>query len=375
VTVLFCDLVDSTRLSRQLDPEDYRTVIRAYQETVVAAIQPFDSDVAQYLGDGLLLYFGWPQAHEDAALRAVHASLAILDALEPLNTHLEPQHGMRVAVRLGLHTGLAVIGAMGSGTRQEALAMGDTPNIAAPHPRAGRAQYGGAQRYDGTPSARGLCAGGLGHPSPQGSDGADAGLPPQDALTWRRKQKPWVAINLHLRHLTSASQSNVFALTKAPRHFKVFASWFHTSRAGEVQQNAYTIARAGGRHAGLLRTYERKSTAEIQRALRSYERQVELHRQKIHSPEQFVQDWSTLRSHVQSGLLRHWQEDVVCNQELAEIMRGLLRERCWVVKDDKKFEHYLFDLGRLVREYALAAVEERQKQEDTASLEFYEGYI
>jgi hypothetical protein len=94
-----------------------------------------------------------------------------------------------------------------------------------------------------------------------------------------------------------------------------------------VQQNAYAIARAGGRHAGLLRIYERKSVAEIQRALRSYERQVELHRQKIHSPEQFVQDWSTLRSHVQSGLLRHWQEDVVRNQELAEIMRGLLRER------------------------------------------------
>ena len=94
-----------------------------------------------------------------------------------------------------------------------------------------------------------------------------------------------------------------------------------------MQQNAYTIARTGGRHAGLLRTYERKSTAEIQRALRSYERQVELHRQKIHSPDQFVQDWGTLRSHVQSGLLRHWQEDVVRNQELAEIMRGLLRAR------------------------------------------------
>ena len=94
-----------------------------------------------------------------------------------------------------------------------------------------------------------------------------------------------------------------------------------------MQPNAYAIARAGGRHAGLLRTYARKSTAKIQRALRSYERQVELHRQKIHSPEQFVEDWGTLRSHVQNGLLRHWQEDVVRNQELAEIMRGLLRER------------------------------------------------
>lgn len=131
VTVLFCDLVDSTGLSRQLDPEDYRTVIRAYQEAAVAAIQPFDGYVAQYLGDGLLLYFGWPQAHEDTALRAVHAGLAILEALGPLNTHLEPRHGVRIAVRIGLHTGLAVVGAMGSGTRQEVLAIGDTPNLTA----------------------------------------------------------------------------------------------------------------------------------------------------------------------------------------------------------------------------------------------------
>ena len=94
-----------------------------------------------------------------------------------------------------------------------------------------------------------------------------------------------------------------------------------------MQQNAYAIARAEGRHAGLLRTYERKSATEIQRALRSYERQVELHQQKILSPEQFVEDWGTLCSHVQSGLLRHWQEDLIRNQELAEIMRGLLRER------------------------------------------------
>jgi class 3 adenylate cyclase/predicted ATPase len=131
VTVLFGDLVDSTILARQLDPEDYRAVVGAYQEAAVAAMQPFDGYVAQYLGDGLLLYFGWPQAHEDAASRAVHASLAILEAMGPLNTRLAPQYGVRVAVRLGLHTGLAVIGAMGSGARQEQLAMGDTPNIAA----------------------------------------------------------------------------------------------------------------------------------------------------------------------------------------------------------------------------------------------------
>ena len=97
----------------------------------MAAMQPFDGYVAQYLGDGLLVYFGYPQAHEDAAQRAVRAGLAIVDAMAPLNTRLEPQYGVRVAVRLGLHTGMAVVGSVGSGARQEQLAMGDTPNIAA----------------------------------------------------------------------------------------------------------------------------------------------------------------------------------------------------------------------------------------------------
>ena len=131
LTVMFCDLVDSTSLAQQLDPEDYRAVVRAYQEAAVAAIQPFDGYVAQYLGDGLLVYFGYPQAHEDAAQRAVRAGLAIVDAMAPLNARLGPQYGVRVAVRLGLHTGVAVVGTVGSGARQEQLAMGDTPNIAA----------------------------------------------------------------------------------------------------------------------------------------------------------------------------------------------------------------------------------------------------
>jgi class 3 adenylate cyclase/predicted ATPase len=131
LTVLFCDLVDSTKLAQQLDPEDYCAVVRAYQEAAVAAVQPFDGYVAQYLGDGLLVYFGYPQAREDAAQRAVRAGLAMVDAMAPLNTRLEPQYGVHVAVRLGLHTGVAVVGSVGSGTRQEQLAMGDTPNIAA----------------------------------------------------------------------------------------------------------------------------------------------------------------------------------------------------------------------------------------------------
>lgn len=94
-----------------------------------------------------------------------------------------------------------------------------------------------------------------------------------------------------------------------------------------MTQNAYAVAKAGGRHAGLLQTYQGKSTREIQRAMRSYERQVELHRQKMRHPEQFVEAWDQKNSHAQRRLLRHWQDDLTRNQELAEVMRGILQER------------------------------------------------
>jgi class 3 adenylate cyclase len=88
LTVLFCDLADSTRLAPQLDPEDLRDVIRAYQAACVAVLQRFGGYVAQYLGDGLLVYFGYPQAHEDDAQRAVRTGLGMLAAMETLNTSL-----------------------------------------------------------------------------------------------------------------------------------------------------------------------------------------------------------------------------------------------------------------------------------------------
>jgi predicted ATPase/class 3 adenylate cyclase len=131
LTVMFCDLVDSTHLSGQLDPEDLRAVLRAYQQTSAEVIQHYEGHIAQYLGDGLLVYFGWPQAHEDDAQRAVHAGLGILAAMQRLNTRLQQEKGMRVAVRIGLHTGPVVVGEMGGGGRHEHLALGDTPNIAA----------------------------------------------------------------------------------------------------------------------------------------------------------------------------------------------------------------------------------------------------
>jgi TOMM system kinase/cyclase fusion protein len=131
LTVLFCDLVDSTALSGRLDPEDLREVVRAYQEACATVIARFEGYIAQYLGDGLLVYFGYPQAHEDDAQRAVRSGLGMMEAVGQLNTRLEHEHGVHLAVRLGIHTGLVVVGEMGGGERQEHLALGETPNVAA----------------------------------------------------------------------------------------------------------------------------------------------------------------------------------------------------------------------------------------------------
>src|SRR5215475_2787245 len=129
LTVMFCDLVDSTKLSSQLDPEEYREVVRAYQTACTEVIRRYDGHIAQLLGDGLLVYFGYPQAHEDDAQRAVRAGLGILAAIEDLNKSLQQAKGIGLAVRLGIHTGLVVVGAMGSQGRQEQLALGEVPNV------------------------------------------------------------------------------------------------------------------------------------------------------------------------------------------------------------------------------------------------------
>jgi class 3 adenylate cyclase len=131
LTVLFCDLVDSTVLASQLDPEEWREVVRAYQDTCAKVIARFEGHIAQYLGDGLLVYFGYPLAHEDDAQRAVRAALGMLEALGQLTTRLGQERGMHLAARLGIHTGLVVVGDAGGGARQEQLALGETPNLAA----------------------------------------------------------------------------------------------------------------------------------------------------------------------------------------------------------------------------------------------------
>ncbi len=130
ITILFCDLVDSTGLAGTLDPEDLRELIRDYHRACAAVIARFDGSIAQYLGDGLLVYFGYPRAHEDDAPRALHAALGMLESIEGLNERLQRLGKPRLRVRIGIHTGLVVVGEVGEG-HQEQLAIGEVPNIAA----------------------------------------------------------------------------------------------------------------------------------------------------------------------------------------------------------------------------------------------------
>ena len=126
VTVMFSDLVGSTALSARMDPEDLREVISAYQKSVVASVRRFGGFVAKYMGDGVLIYFGYPQAHEDDAERAVRAGLEIVAAVTALKSSVPLQ------TRIGIATGLVVVGDLiGSGEAQERGIVGETPNLAA----------------------------------------------------------------------------------------------------------------------------------------------------------------------------------------------------------------------------------------------------
>jgi class 3 adenylate cyclase len=128
LSVMFCDLIGSTALSARLDPEDLREVIRSYQARVAATIQQFNGFIARYVGDGVLIYFGWPEAHETDAARAVRAGLAVAAAVGETRTGGEP-----LQVRIGIATGLVVIGEpIGSGDSRQQTAIGETPNRVLP---------------------------------------------------------------------------------------------------------------------------------------------------------------------------------------------------------------------------------------------------
>jgi len=128
LTLMFVDLVGSTALSERLDPEDMRDVIRAYQNVVAGEVALFEGHVAKFMGDGILVYFGWPRAHEDEAERAVRAGLAVTQAVGVLRTVDEEP----LTCRIGIATGLVVVGDLvGEGAAQEEVVVGETPNLAA----------------------------------------------------------------------------------------------------------------------------------------------------------------------------------------------------------------------------------------------------
>jgi len=131
LTVVFCDLVESTALSELLDPEETSELVLAYQEMGHAAVTELGGYVAQYLGDGLLIYFGYPTAHEDDAERAVRAGLAIVAGLRGMSAQMRPTAGVHLAARVGIHTGPTIVGAMGNADRSDISVFGSTPNIAA----------------------------------------------------------------------------------------------------------------------------------------------------------------------------------------------------------------------------------------------------
>lgn len=128
LTIMFVDLVGSTALSTELDPEDMSEVIRSYQNAVAGEISRFEGHVAKFMGDGVLAYFGWPKAHEDAAERAVRAGLAVIQVM----AKLKAPDGRSLQARVGIATGRVVVGDLvGTGSAQEEAVVGDTPNLAA----------------------------------------------------------------------------------------------------------------------------------------------------------------------------------------------------------------------------------------------------
>jgi class 3 adenylate cyclase/tetratricopeptide (TPR) repeat protein len=135
LTVLFCDLVGSTKLSTELETEELRELMKSYHAAAAQEVERFEGHVAQYLGDGVLVYFGYPTAHEDDAVRAVRAAVDIITVMSKLEDQLRshitalPEHPL--AVRIGIHTGPVVVGETGGGASREWLAIGRTVNVAA----------------------------------------------------------------------------------------------------------------------------------------------------------------------------------------------------------------------------------------------------
>ena len=131
MTCLFCDLVNSVGLSERLDPEELRETLAAYHRVCATVVRRFEGHTHNYLGDGIMVYFGFPSAHEDDAQRAVRTGLGIVEAVEQLNSRLQSEYGIDLHVRIGIDTGLVVAGALAADEGMEDAAVGVPPNIAA----------------------------------------------------------------------------------------------------------------------------------------------------------------------------------------------------------------------------------------------------
>lgn len=132
LTVMFIDLIDSTALAERFDPEDMRRLLGVYHQACATAIEAYEGHIALYIGDGVLAYFGYPNAHEDDAVRAVLSALAVVSALRAANSRIVVEHGVRLQVRIGIETGLVVAGSMGAGSTLDRHAIvGEAPIVAA----------------------------------------------------------------------------------------------------------------------------------------------------------------------------------------------------------------------------------------------------
>ncbi|WP_028214874.1 adenylate/guanylate cyclase domain-containing protein [Paraburkholderia mimosarum] len=116
ITVMFVDLIDSTGLAERFDPEEMRRLLGVYHQACACAIEAHEGHIALYIGDGLQVYFGYPNAHEDDAIRAVLAALAAIAALREANDLIVSEYGVRLHVRIGIETGLVVVGTIGAGS-------------------------------------------------------------------------------------------------------------------------------------------------------------------------------------------------------------------------------------------------------------------
>lgn len=130
LTVLFCDMVGSSALSERIDPEELRDIMSDYRSTCSEIIARYDGHIAQYLGDGILVYFGFPHAHEDDAQRATYAALELVKRIPQHSYSIQSGDQIRLGIRVGIHTGLVVVGEIGGGDKRS-MALGETPNIAA----------------------------------------------------------------------------------------------------------------------------------------------------------------------------------------------------------------------------------------------------